>query len=57
MDEYIILITIFGAVVILTAWLPTVANNVPFSLPIACIALGAILATLSLPHTPNIKSA
>ena len=55
MDEYIILITIFGAVVILTAWFPTVVNDVPFSLPIACISLGAILAILSLPHTPNVN--
>ena len=55
MDEYIILITIFGAIVIFTAWFTTVVNDVPFSLPIVCISLGAILAILSLPHTPNVN--
>ena len=48
MNGYIILITIFGAVVLLTAWLPTLLKSVPFSLPMACISLGAILALLPL---------
>jgi NhaP-type Na+/H+ or K+/H+ antiporter len=32
---------VFGAVVLLTAWLPMVLRELPLSLPIACIALGA----------------
>jgi hypothetical protein len=45
-NGYIILITIFGEVMLLTAWLPTLLKSVPFSLPIACTSLGAILALL-----------
>ena len=35
---------VFGAVVLLTAWLPMVLRELPLSLPIACIALGAGLS-------------
>ena len=44
MDLYIILLAVFGAVVLLTAWLPMLLKELPLSLPIACIALGAALA-------------
>ena len=37
---------VFGAVVLLTAWLPMVLRELPLSLPIACIALGAGLSWL-----------
>ena len=35
---------VFGAVVLLTAWLPMVLRELPLSLPIACIALGSGLS-------------
>ena len=35
---------VFGAVVLLTAWLPMVLRELPLSLPIACIALGVGLS-------------
>jgi NhaP-type Na+/H+ or K+/H+ antiporter len=44
MDLYIILLAVFGAVVLLTAWLPMLLKELPLSLPIACIAVGAVLA-------------
>jgi sodium/hydrogen antiporter len=55
MDEYILLITLFGTVVLLTTWLPTVLKGVPISLPIACIALGAIVAFLPLSSVPSVN--
>jgi NhaP-type Na+/H+ or K+/H+ antiporter len=55
MNEYVILITVFGAVVLLTAWLPGVLRNLPFSLPIACIALGALLAILPFANIPRVN--
>lgn len=42
MDLYTLLLVAFGAVVLLTAWLPMVLRELPLSLPIACIALGAL---------------
>ena len=44
MDTYVVTLTILGFVVLLTAWLPMVLRNLPLSLPIICIFLGAILA-------------
>lgn len=44
MDLYIVLLTVFGAVVLLTAWLPMLLKELPLSLPIVCIAIGALLA-------------
>src|SRR3954471_6106931 len=55
MNIYIILITIFGAVVLLTAWLPTLLKSVPFSLPMACISLGAALALLPVVNIANLN--
>ena len=43
-DFYIVLLMVFGAVVLLTAWLPMVLRELPLSLPIACIALGVGLS-------------
>jgi sodium/hydrogen antiporter len=42
MDTYIILLALFGMVVLLTAWLPMVLKELPLSLPIICIAFGAL---------------
>ena len=44
MDTYVVTLTILGFVVLLTAWLPMVLRDLPLSLPIICIFLGAILA-------------
>ena len=43
MDLYVLLLAVFGAVVLLTAWLPMVLKDWPLSLPIICIALGVLL--------------
>jgi hypothetical protein len=32
--------------VLLTAWLPTLLKSVPFSLPMACISLDAVMGRL-----------
>jgi sodium/hydrogen antiporter len=42
MDTYIILLALFGMVVLLTAWLPMVLKELPLSLPMICIAFGAL---------------
>lgn len=44
MDGYVVTLTILGFVVLLTAWLPMVLRQLPLSLPIFCIFLGAVLA-------------
>ncbi|HYF54343.1 MAG TPA: cation:proton antiporter [Salinarimonas sp.] len=41
MDLYIVVLAGFGALVLLTAWLPMVLKEAPLSLPIACVAIGA----------------
>jgi NhaP-type Na+/H+ or K+/H+ antiporter len=43
MDSYIVVIALLGFVVLLTAWLPMVLRELPLSLPIACVALGAVI--------------
>ena len=43
MDSYILVLAGFGGVVLLTAWLPMVLKELPLSLPIICVALGALL--------------
>ena len=40
-DSYILLLIGFGALVLLTAWLPMVLSEAPLSLPIACVGIGA----------------
>jgi NhaP-type Na+/H+ or K+/H+ antiporter len=53
MDLYIITLTIVGVVVLLTAWLPMVMRRLPLSLPIACLAIGALLAWSPFPLLPQ----
>ena len=48
MDSYIVVLAGFGAVVLLTAWLPMLLRELPLSLPIFCVALGAALFALPL---------
>lgn len=43
MDAYILVLTGFGALVLLTAWLPMLLKEMPLSLPIVCIAIGALI--------------
>lgn len=52
MDSYIVVLAGFGAVVLLTAWLPMLLKELPLSLPIVCVALGAVL--FSIPQVPGI---
>ncbi|EUB98514.1 hypothetical protein PMI07_004795 [Rhizobium sp. CF080] len=52
MDLYIVTLTILGVVVLLTAWLPMVMKRLPLSLPIACLAIGALLAWSPYPFLP-----
>ena len=44
----------FGVLVLLTAWLPMVLSEAPLSLPIVCVALGAIIFApqTTSPHFP-----
>ena len=53
MDVYIVMLTILGLVVLLTAWLPMVMRKIPLSLPIACLVIGALLAWSPLPLLPR----
>ncbi|MBR1271933.1 sodium:proton antiporter [Bradyrhizobium sp. AUGA SZCCT0222] len=57
MDSYIFLLIGFGALVLLTAWLPMVLSEAPLSLPISCVAIGAAVFALplhaSIPHPAN----
>jgi NhaP-type Na+/H+ or K+/H+ antiporter len=46
-DPYIPLLCIFGAIVLMTAWVPMLLKELPLSLPIVCIALG--VAAFALP--------
>lgn len=40
MDPYILVLGGFGAIVLLTAWLPMVLKELPLSLPIMCVVIG-----------------
>ncbi len=42
-DAYILVMAGFGALVLLTAWLPMVLKEAPLSLPIVCVAIGTAL--------------
>jgi NhaP-type Na+/H+ or K+/H+ antiporter len=42
-DPYIVVLTGFGLVVLLTAWLPMLLKELPLSLPIICVGLGALV--------------
>lgn len=44
MNQYVVTLFIFGAVVLLTAWLPLALKRMPLSLPICCIAIGALIS-------------
>ena len=44
MNTYIVILAVFGAIILVTAWLPLVMKALPLSLPMACIALGMLLA-------------
>ncbi|MHC1999613.1 cation:proton antiporter [Methylobacterium sp. CM6241] len=46
MDAYVIMLGGFGALVLLTAWLPMVLRQLPLSLPICCVAIGAGLSLI-----------
>ncbi len=43
MDAYIIILAGVGVVVLLTAWLPMVLEDLPLTLPIFCVGFGAVL--------------
>ena len=43
MDTHIILLILFGAITLITAWVPMLLKNQPLSLPIICIAIGMAL--------------
>lgn len=45
-DPYIVVLTGFGFLVALVAWLPLAIKGLPLSLPIVCIALGAALFSI-----------
>ena len=47
MDPYVVILAGFGAVVLMTAWLPMALKELPLSLPIFCVALGAILFSIA----------
>src|SRR3712207_6451369 len=51
MDSYVVVLAGFGAVVLLTAWLPMILKELPLSLPIFCVALGA--AIFAIPDVPG----
>jgi NhaP-type Na+/H+ or K+/H+ antiporter len=53
MDIYIVTLTVLGFVVLLTAWLPMIFRRLPLSLPIACLAIGALLAWSPFPLLPR----
>jgi NhaP-type Na+/H+ or K+/H+ antiporter len=44
MDHYAFFLGAFGAVVLLTAWVPMLLKKRPISLPMICIAIGFIVA-------------
>ncbi|KQT15604.1 cation transporter [Methylobacterium sp. Leaf399] len=46
MELYLVGLAGFGALVLLTAWLPMVLRQLPLSLPICCVGLGAGLSAL-----------
>jgi len=52
MDPYIVVLAGFGVLVLLTAWLPMVLKELPLSLPILCVGLGA--AIFAIPGIPGV---
>ncbi|MFY9292153.1 MAG: cation:proton antiporter [Methylorubrum rhodinum] len=47
MTMYILALAGFGTLVLLTAWLPLVLRQLPLSLPICCVGIGAALSSVS----------
>lgn len=43
MQSYVLLLAVFGAIVLLTAWLPMLLRKLPLSLPMVCIGIGILL--------------
>jgi len=52
MSAYIVVLAGFGVVVLLTAWLPMVLKELPLSLPIFCVGLGALI--FAFPQVPGV---
>jgi NhaP-type Na+/H+ or K+/H+ antiporter len=52
MDPYIPVLTGFGVLILLTAWLPMLLKELPLSLPIICVVIGAVLFWL-VPPAPD----
>ena len=46
MTPYVLVLAGFGVLVLLTAWLPAVLRQMPLSLPICCVGIGAALSLL-----------
>lgn len=46
MTTYILALAGFGALVLLTAWLPLLLRQLPLSLPICCVGIGAALSSV-----------
>ena len=44
LESYLVLLAVFGAVVLLTAWMPLLLRRLPLSLPIICMGIGALLS-------------
>ena len=44
MNTYVVFLAVLGAIILITAWLPLILKPLPLSLPIACVALGALVA-------------
>ncbi|TIW75483.1 MAG: sodium:proton antiporter [Mesorhizobium sp.] len=42
MQPYALLLAVFGAIVLLTAWLPLLLRKLPLSLPMLCIGIGVL---------------
>ena len=43
MQSHALLLAVFGAIVLLTAWLPMLLRKLPLSLPMVCIGIGVLL--------------
>jgi NhaP-type Na+/H+ or K+/H+ antiporter len=55
MDHYAFFLVAFGAVVLLTAWVPMLLKKRPISLPMICIAIGFIVAVSPLHPLVNLN--
>lgn len=49
MNAYVVVLAGFGAVVLMTAWLPLLLKELPLSLPIICVLLGVALFLMPVP--------